>query len=272
MPEHLNWFTVLLNKWFGGTAVALLSALHLHANDPANPIPNFVAMSFAVFLLAVLFFLWLRPRISVDNPGAAQQLMEGLITNSQGLGIRDLLDDSIEHGARTYLPVVGSISIFILMANAISLVPAFESPTGHPSVPLACAIITFLYYNAAGIKNQGPIGYAKHFAGPVWWLAWLIFPVEIISHTARLLSLTVRLWANIFASELIYMIFLSLLLEPTVAVSQHHAILGWGGLGIFAATLPGLFIGLHLFVAVVQAFVFTILPAIYIGMATAHDH
>ncbi len=271
MPEHLNWFTVLLNKWFGGVVLALLSALHLHANDPANPIPNFVAMSLATLIVAVIFFLWLRPRISVDNPGAVQQVMEGIITNSQGLGIRDLLDDNIEHGARSYLPVVGSISIFILLANAISLFPAFESPTAHPSVPLACAIITFLYYNFAGLKSHGPVNYAKHFAGPVWWLAWLIFPVEIISHTARLLSLTVRLWANIFSSELIYTIFLGLLLAPSASVGPHHPILGWG-LDVFPAVLPGLFIGLHLFVAVVQAFVFTILPAIYIGMATAHDH
>jgi F-type H+-transporting ATPase subunit a len=168
--------------------------------------------------------------------------------------------------------VVGAVSIFILFANAISLIPVFESPTGHPSVPLACAIVTFLYYNFAGLKSHGPVGYAKHFGGPVWWLAWLMFPVEIISHTARLLSLTVRLWANIFASELIYTIFLGLLLAPTVAVSQHHAVLGWGVLGIFAATIPSLFMVLHLFVAVVQAFVFTILPALYIGMATSHDH
>jgi F-type H+-transporting ATPase subunit a len=222
--------------------------------------------------MAMIFFTWLRPRISVDNPGALQQMMEGLITNSQGLGIRDLLQDNIEHGADKYLPVVGSVSIFILIANAISSIPAFESPTQNPSVPLACAIITFLYYNFAGLKTQGPVGYVKHFAGPVWWLSWLIFPVEIVSHTARLLSLTVRLWANIFASELIYMIFLALLLEPTVALSHKNAILGWGGLGIFTATLPGLFILLHLFVAVVQAFVFTILPAIYIGMATSHEH
>jgi F-type H+-transporting ATPase subunit a len=198
-------------------------------------------------------------------------MMEGIITNSQGLGIRDLLEDNIEHGARGYLPVVGSVTLFILIANAISLFPAFESPTAHPSVPLACAIITFIYYNAAGLKNHGPVGYVKHFAGPVWWLSWLIFPVEIVSHTARLLSLTVRLWANIFASELIYTIFLGLLLAPTVSVGAHHAVLGWV-LGILPATFPGLFILLHLFVAVVQAFVFTILPAIYIGMATAHDH
>src|SRR5271154_7579148 len=257
MHEHLNWFAVLLNKWLGGVALAVLSAFHVTPKDSTYPIPNFVAASLLVVLISMLFFLWLRPRISVDRPGGTQQVMEMLLTNPMGVGIRDLLDENIDHGARDYLPLVGSISIFILFANAISLMPAFESPTSHPSVPLACAILTFAYYNWSGLRHHGPIGYAKHFAGPVWWLAWLIFPVEIISHTARLLSLTVRLWANIFASELIYVIFLGLLLEPTVALGHHNAILGWGGLGIFAATLPGLFILLHLFVAGVQAFGFT---------------
>jgi F-type H+-transporting ATPase subunit a len=271
MHEHLNWFTLLVNRAFGGAANSLLAALHIHPNDPVHPIPNFVAASLAVCILAALFFLWLRPRISVDRPGAAQQVMEALLTNSMGVGIRDLLDENISHNARQYLPMVGSISIFILFANAISLFPALDSPTGHPSVPLACAILTFAYYNLVGLKHHGPLGYAKHFAGPVWWLSWLIFPVEIISHTARLLSLTVRLWANIFASELIYVIFLGLFIAPAVSVGHTHPILGIL-LGILPATLPVAFIGLHLFVAVVQAFVFTILPALYIGMATADEH
>ncbi len=115
------------------------------------------------------------------------------------------------------------------------------------------------------------MGYAKHFAGPVWWLSWLIFPVEIVSHLARLLSLTVRLWANIFASELIYIIFLTLLMAPALQVANTHPALGFI-LYIFPVTLPVAFIVLHLFVSVVQAFVFTILPAIYIGMATAEEH
>jgi F-type H+-transporting ATPase subunit a len=271
MHEHLNWFTVLLNKIFGGAANALLAALHIHPKDAVYPIPNYVAGSIAVSILAAVFFLWLRPRISVDRPGATQQVMEGLLTNSMGVGIRDLLDDNVEHNPRQYLPMVGSISIFILFANAISVMPPFESPTGHPSVPLACAILTFAYYNLAGLRQHGPVGYANHFAGPVWWLSWLIFPVEIISHTARLLSLTVRLWANIFASELIYVIFLGLFIAPAVSVGQTHPTLGMA-LGIFPAVIPVAFILLHLFVAVVQAFVFTILPALYIGMATAEEH
>jgi F-type H+-transporting ATPase subunit a len=271
MHEYLNWFTVLLNKVFGNLALAVLSALHVTPKDSAYPIPNFIAAAVAVFLLAILFFLWLRPRLSAERPGATQQVMEMLLTNPLGVGIRDLLDENVAHGPRTFLPMVGAISIFILFSNAISLCPAFDSPTGHPSVPLACAILTFAYYNWTGLRQLGPLGYAKQFAGPVWWLAWLIFPVEIISHCARLLSLTVRLWANIFASELIYTIFLGLCLAPALAVGHAHPVLGVL-LGIFPATIPVLFMGLHLFVAIIQSFVFTILPALYIGMATAEEH
>ncbi len=271
MSEPLNWSTVLANKYLGGVAAKVLALVHVTPNDPAHPIPNFVVASFVVCVIASLFFLWLRPRISAERPGATQQVMEALLTNSMGVGIQDLLDENIEHDSRKYLPMVGAMAIFILFSNAISVFPAFRSPTGHPSVPLACAILTFIYYNAAGLRSHGPIGYAKHFAGPVWWLSWLIFPVEIISHTARLLSLTVRLWANIFASELIYVIFLGLCMAPGIALQRTHPGIAVA-LGIFPAIIPIAFILLHLFVAVVQAFVFTILPALYIGMATAEEH
>jgi F-type H+-transporting ATPase subunit a len=271
MHEHINWFTVLLNKYLGALALKVLAAVHVTPADPNVPIPNFVSSSLLVCIIAALFFLWLRPRISADKPGATQQVFELLLTNPMGIGIRDLLDENIEHGARQYLPMVGSLSIFILFSNSISAIPGFVSPTSQPSVPFACAILTFAYYNWAGLRAQGPLGYAKHFAGPVPWLSWLIFPVEIISHSARLLSLTVRLWANIFASELIYIIFLGIAMGPRDAVSQHHP--HWGmALAIFPAVIPILFLLLHLFVAVVQAFVFTILPSLYIGMATSAEH
>ena len=271
MNEHLNWFTILLNNWFGGAAHALLKAVHVTPADPSHPIPNFVAASIAVMMLASIFFLWLRPRISAERPGATQQVMELILTNPLGVGIRDLLDQNIQHGAREFLPLVGSISIFILFSNVISVLPAFDSPTGDKSVPLACAMLIFVYYNWAGFHRHGAIGYAKHFAGPVPWLSWLIFPVEIISHTARLLSLTVRLWANIFASELIYVIILGLAMTPAISLRHSHPALGHF-LQIFPLVVPVAFIGLHLFVGVVQAFVFTILPALYIGMATADEH
>src|SRR5271154_5588477 len=226
MNEQLNWFTILLNNWFGGAANALLKAVHVTPADPSHPIPNFVAATIAVTIIASIFFLWLRPRISAERPGATQQVMELMLTNPLGIGIRDLLEQNIHHNARDFMPLVGSISIFILFSNVISVIPAFISPTGHPSVPLACALLTFVYYNVTGFRTHGTVGYLKHFAGPVPAMSWLIFPVEIISHSARLLSLTVRLWANIFASELIYVIFLGLCMAPVLSVRQAHPALG----------------------------------------------
>src|ERR1700722_3175219 len=264
MNESVNWFTVLLNKWLGSAALALLSALHITPSDPAYPIPNHVAMSIVVVLFAMVFFLWLRPRISVDKPGATQQMMEGIVTNPMKVGIADLLHENVGHDPMHYLPMVGSISIFILFANLISVIPAFDSPTGAVSVPLGCALLTFAYFNFSGLKRLGPVGYVKTFAGPVPWLSPLLFVVEMISNFARLLSLTVRLWANIFASELIYTIFLGLLLAPAIHFGSTNAVLGLI-LGIFPATIPVALILLHIFVAIVQTFVFTILPAVYIG-------
>ncbi len=271
MPEHVNWFTLVLNRYFGAAASKLLALVHVQPADPAYPIPAFLASCIAVFAVAVVFFLWLRTRISVERPGATQQVVEGLLTNSLGVGILDLLEESAGPGAEKYVPMVGTVSIFILLSNAISLFPAFESPTSYGCVTLACAIITFAYYNWAGLRHHGPWGYAKQFAGPVKALAFLMVPVEIFSHSARLLSLSVRLWANMFASELLYVIFLGLAMLPAQQLGHNYPVVGIL-LGIFPATIPVLFLLLHAFVAVMQAFVFTILPAIYIGMAVADEH
>jgi len=159
-----------------------------------------------------------------------------------------------------------------LLANLFGVFPGFSSPTATLSVPLACAIITFVYFNWQGIRHHGVLGYIKTFTGGLSWpLIPLIFPVEIISTCARLLSLTVRLWANIFASDLLYGIFLSLLVTPAAWGWGKHPVLGIL-LGIFPALIPIAFIGLHIFVAVIQAYIFTVLPSIYIGLATADEH
>jgi F-type H+-transporting ATPase subunit a len=254
MEHHESWFTAFLNK---------VTGLH---------IPDHVAMSILVVLIGVVFVMWLKPRLSVERPGATQQVMEWLITNPLGAGIRDVLDQNVHHHPEKYVAAVGSVSLFILLCNLISVVPGLTSPTGTLAGPLACALVTFIYFNAQGFRQHGVGGYIKHFTGPGGPIGWaLILPVEIISTTARILSLTVRLWANMFSSELIYFIFLGLLLRPTALVLEKMPILA-PVIGIFPATIPVLFIGLHLFVAVVQAFVFTLLPAVYIGMATAEEH
>jgi F-type H+-transporting ATPase subunit a len=297
MEHHNTYLTLWLNKLLGPQVNALLHAMGIHPHDPATPIPEFVVMSILVFVLLAVFTLWLKPRLSVDRPGASQQVMEFLLTNPINFGIRDLLDSNVGHGGRRYVPVVGSVALFILLSNLLSVIPAFTSPTAHPSVPLACALITFAYFNFQGCRAQGVGWYLAHFAGagfvdfahrvahkevrgpggflkeglPATLLAALLFPVELISTTARVLSLTVRLWANMFASELLYFIFLGLTMGPALYFGQKNAALGWV-LGLFPATIPVLFIGLHIFVAVIQTFVFTILPSIYLGMATAEEH
>ena len=168
--------------------------------------------------------------------------------------------------------------MFILISNLLGAFPnsLLVAPTGALTVPLACAILAFLYFNWQGIKHHGPVGYLGTFAGSPknlgqWALAILLFPVEIVSTTARLLSLTVRLWANMFASDLIYVIFLGLLASATEFGWSKSPVLGVF-LGIFPAIIPVIFIGLHIFVAVVQAYVFTVLPSVYLGMATADEH
>ena len=271
MNEELTRFAVWLNHVFGGAVLALDSALHISPSDPDAPIPNHVAMGIVVFLIAIVFFLWLRTRISVERPGVTQQVMEFILTNPMRVGISDLLHDSSGHHYKRYIPVVGSVTVFILMSNLLSVIPGFSSPTAHQSVPLACAVVTFLFYNYSGLRELGAVGYIKTFAGPMPALSWLILPVEIFSNLARLLSLTVRLWANMVASELIYTIFLGILLAPAISARASNPMLGLI-LGIFPATIPVAFILLHIFVATVQSFIFTILPAVYLGMATSGEH
>ena len=267
MGEEPIWVTIVVNRLFGKTAAALLAALHIQPSSPSYPIPNSVSMEIFVFILAVVFFLWLRGRISVDRPGAAQQVMENLLTNKMGVGILDLINDNIHHDGEKYLPMIGTIGIFILLCNLINLIPTLEAPTATATVPLGCAAIVFVYYNAAGIFKKGPLGHARHFLGPVLPMAPLMLPIELFSHFFRLLSLTVRLWVNMLVSEMLYAVFLGLMLGVYFYLGKLN------GLGYASAVLPFaiplLFMLLHIFVAILQAFVFTILPVIYVSEAVA---
>jgi F-type H+-transporting ATPase subunit a len=276
MEEHVNFITRFLNHYLGPAALSILTALHIKPNNPELPIPQHVAMGLVVLVIGAVFALALRSRLSAERPGAWQQVAELLITNPLGFGIRDLLEENTGHEGKQYVAFVGSISIFILISNLMGIFPFLSAPTGVVAVPLACAVLTFLYFNWQGIRHHGVLGYLGTFAGSpkdfgAWVLAVLLFPVEIISTTARLLSLTVRLWANMFASDLIYGIFLSLLAGGAAFGWSKSPVLGVL-LSIFPATIPVLFLGLHIFVSVVQAYVFTVLPAVYLGLATGEEH
>jgi F-type H+-transporting ATPase subunit a len=276
MEQHVSWISQVVNHYLGGIALALLSALHIQPNHPNMPIPEHVCMGLLVLVAGTLLALLVRSRLSVDHPGAAQQVAELLLTNKEGFGINDIMSENAGHHWREYVPLVGTISLFVLLANLFGVFPGFSSPTAEVSVPLACAIIVFCYFNWQGIRHHGLGHYLLTFAGSPkdigsWFLALLLFPVEIISTCARLLSLTVRLWANIFASDLIYALFLGLFAAPALWGWTKHPAIGLA-LGVLPALIPIAFIALHIFVSVVQAYVFTILPAVYIGLATADEH
>jgi F-type H+-transporting ATPase subunit a len=238
------WFTALLNRLFGEPVLHLLLALGIHPKHPTAPISNSFAMELLVVLLLTLFFIAVRMRLSVDRPGGLQHAMEGI----EGF-IGNMGHEIIGHHYKPYQPYLVALGLFILSCNLIGLIPGFESPTAVPIVPLGCALLTWFYYHFQGIRTNG-LGYFKHFMGPVWWLAPLMLPIEIFSHTARLLSLTVRLFANMFAGEMVTLVFFSLV-----------------PIGV-----PIIFEGLHVGVSLIQTYIFVILACVYLGEATAHEH
>jgi len=276
MEEHVSPLTQWFNHIFAPIALSLLHALHIQPRDYDAPIPEYVVMAIVVLIVCTILALILRARLSVERPGALQQTAELLLTNPLGFGIKDLLEENVGHGGEKYIAFTGSISIFILLANLLSVFPAFSAPTAFVYVPLACASLTFIYFNWQGVRHHGVGHYLLTFAGSPknaadYALAVLLFPVELISTAARLLSLTVRLWANIFASDMLYTIFLSLLVKLTFFAWGKFAVLG-AVLAVLPIAVPMAFIGLHIFVAIIQAYVFTVLPSIYLGIATADEH
>jgi F-type H+-transporting ATPase subunit a len=242
---HQLWITALLNKYFAGVANTILGILHLPASHPEAPITNYVAMQILVFALLVICFAVVRARLSVDNPGALQHVVEGIdgFVAKQG-------QEVIGQGYERYTGYLTTLGIFILVCCLIGVIPGFESPTAVPSVPLGCALVTWIYYHLQGVRQNGVIGYLKHFAGPVPAIAVLLFPIEIFSHLARIMSLTIRLFANMFAGDMVTLVFLSL----------------------FPIAIPVVFLLLHIGVSFIQTYIFVLLATVYIGEAVAHEH
>lgn len=243
MPEQL-WFTELLNHLFANPVTGLLRALHIDPQYPQAPISNAVAMQFLVFLFLVLVFFLVRSRLSVDNPGPLQHVFEGAHGFVEGQS-----HEIIGHNSEEFTPFLITLTFFILLSNLLGLIPGFESPTAVPVVPLGCAICAFVYYQSQGFRHHG-IAYLKHFMGPMWWLAIIMVPIEIISHLARMLSLTVRLYANMFAGDMVTWVFFSLV-----------------PIGV-----PIIFLALHLGVSLLQTYIFVLLTMVYLSGAVAEEH
>jgi len=243
MHDKEIWLQKLFNDYLPGVGNAFLRLVGQPAQ--ARPWADYVVMELLVALILVVVFALLRPRLSVDKPGNLQHTFEV---------IRDFVygesEDSVGHGGSKYLAYFGTIFLFVLCCNLIGIVPGFKSPTQFPSVPAGCAVATFCYYNLMGLRAQGAGKYLAHFAGPMPFLAPLMIPIELISHMARPLSLTVRLFANMYAGEQVTLVFLSL----TYFV------------------IPAVFMGLHVFVSLLQAYIFMLLTMMYVSGAVSHEH
>jgi F-type H+-transporting ATPase subunit a len=245
MPEHDAWLTALLNEYLAGPANAILNLVGYKTEDPTHPWANWLAFELLVFAVIVILFAILRPRLSVDRPGKLQHIAEVIYNFVSGEA-----HDNIDHHAARFVPFFGTLFIFILFMNLVGVIPGFESPTMNPVVPAGLALASFAFYNWSGIREQGVGNYLKHFAGPMPLLAPLMIPIEFISHLARPLSLTLRLYANMFAGEQVTLAFL----------------------GLTYLIIPSVFMGLHVFVSLLQAYIFTLLSIIYVSGAVAHEH
>ena len=208
-------------------------------------LPSHLVMIILVSLGLTVFSVWMRRRLSVDDPGVVQQGLELIFE-----AILDFMKNLIGAGHKAFFPIIGSLFLFILTCNLLGLFPGFMSPTSNINVTLGCAIIVFVYYHFHGFKTHGFVKYMAHFAGPSLVLAPLLFPIEIISHLARPFSLSVRLFGNIFAEEMI--------------------ITSLNGIFPFLIALPVMM--LALFASTVQAFIFIVLTMVYVGGAVEQSH
>ncbi|HEY3054199.1 MAG TPA: F0F1 ATP synthase subunit A [Thermoanaerobaculia bacterium] len=215
-----------------------------HSVQHAFPwdIPDHIIMALLVLAISCILFPLASRRISRDNPGPLQHMLELVV-----MGLRSLLDDVIGHGGRKYLNIIGGFAVFIFISNIFGLFFFLQPPTANPNTTFGLAATAFLYYNWQGIRTQGLLHYFAHFAGPVWWLAPLMFPIELIGNFARILSLGMRLFGNIFG---------------------EHSATGMF-MGMLPFVVPWPMMGLGIFGAFLQTFVFIMLMSVYIGGATA---
>ena len=201
-------------------------------------------------ILSVIIIWVLKGRLSVEEPGPGQQTLEVGV-----LAVRSMIEDIIGPHGLKYFPVVMTFAVLILVSNLIGLFPLFMSPTAATSVTFALGVSSFVYYNYIGISENGLFGHLKHMAGPIWWISWLIFPIELISNFIRPFSLGIRLFGNLFADE-----------KVVATVSSLAPPYTW--------IAPLALMPLSIFVAFIQTFVFILLSQLYLSEVShppSHD-
>ena len=249
--EHTLEITKIVNRVIGGPAESILSKLNLLPQEMKVVdgvkivIPDHTVQAW--LLLVVLGFLaWRWGRKFSVVPKGFQHAVEIFSDVLHGF-----LTDIIGPKGPKYFPLIGTLAIFILLSNLAGLVPGLMSPTNNLNTTVACALIVFFYYHVQGIKEQGFVHYAKHFAGPVWWLAPIMVPIELIGHLARPLSLSIRLFGNIMGEDIVIIILF--ILAPQL--------------------IPIPMILMAIFTSILQAFIFIMLSMMYIaGAVAAEEH
>ncbi len=227
---HFNWFSYIPG----------LSELPAHISGAI-----FVSMILALFAVAARMSLarhkdYLVPPARLTFLNFSDMIAEGLYGVTKSM---------LGHDAHKYFPVMGSIFLYVLLSNLIGLFPGMEPPSGNINTNLAIGAFVFLYYNYQGLKASG-LSYLKHFLGPVWYLAWLLLPVEIISHVARPFTLALRLKGNM--------------------VGDHTVLATFTNLVPYGLPIPFYFLGLM--VCVIQAYIFVMLTMVYVSLAKESDH
>jgi F-type H+-transporting ATPase subunit a len=246
--EHSLWLVQIVNALFGPLVAAALKPLGIEFAPGHDVIPDYIVMSVLILLVVSALCLFIRTRLSVENPGKLQLALEEAVSFLYGM-----VDDFIGPKGRNYVTLVGTMFIFILVGNLMGLVPGLKAPTSSINVTLGCALTVFVYYQFHGIKEQGIVSYVKHFMMPPGapaWIAPIYFPIEVISHLSRVLSLSVRLFGNIFGEDLVIIILASLV--P------------------FVVPLPMMALGLV--TSALQAYIFAMLTTIYLAGAVVVDH
>jgi len=229
---------------FGSTPEAVFGPY-----TPENAIPWYTIM-FVIACILSVFIIWvMKGKLSEDEPGGGQQTLEAGV-----LAVRGMLEDIVGPHGLQYFPVVMTFAVLILVSNLMGFFPLFMTPTAATSVTFALGLSSFLYYQYIGIKENGIIKHLGHLAGPIWWIAPLIFFIESISNLIRPFTLGIRLFANMFADEKVL---------ETIA----HLVPG-----ITYWIVPVFLMPLSLFVCFIQTFVFVLLSQLYISEVSHPPH
>jgi F-type H+-transporting ATPase subunit a len=249
-----TWTEPLWDRFFakfGTTAEAVFGPY-----TPETAIPWYTVMFIIACILTMLVIWVLKGKLSEDEPGGGQQVLEASV-----LAVRGLIEDIVGPHGLKYFPVVATFGILILISNLMGLLPGLLPPTASTSVTFALGISSFIYYNYIGIKENGLFGHLGHFAGPVLAMAPVMFVIELISNFVRPLSLGMRLFGNIFGDEQVVFAI------TNVAPPYTQWI------------VPALLMVMSVFASFMQTFIFVLLSLIYIGEVShaphgdhGHDH